>query len=116
MTTDETRKVAELLKDERIAVLTTTAPDGTLMSRPMSLQEVEFDGDLWFFASRSSRKVAHVTANPQVNVATSGSSSCGTPSSRPGSPTAPRTPTWCCSGWTPPPPSTGTPRVAGSPA
>jgi general stress protein 26 len=75
MTTDETRKVAELLKDERIAVLTTTAPDGTLMSRPMSLQEVEFDGDLWFFASRSSRKVAHVTANPQVNVATSGSSS-----------------------------------------
>jgi general stress protein 26 len=75
MTTDETRKVAELLKDERIAVLTTTAPDGTLMSRPMSLQEVEFDGDLWFFASRSSRKVAHVTANPQINVATAGSSS-----------------------------------------
>jgi general stress protein 26 len=75
MTTDETRKVAELLKDERIAVFTTTAPDGTLMSRPMAMQEVEFDGDLWFFASRSSRKVAHVTANPQVNVATAGSSS-----------------------------------------
>jgi general stress protein 26 len=75
MTTDETRKVAELLKDERTAVFTTTAPDGTLMSRPMSMQEVEFDGDLWFFASRSSRKVAQITANPQVNVATSGSSS-----------------------------------------
>jgi general stress protein 26 len=74
-TTPETQKVAELLKDERIAVFTTTAPDGTLMSRPMSMQEVEFDGDLWFFASRSSRKVAHVTANPQVNVATAGSSS-----------------------------------------
>jgi general stress protein 26 len=75
MTSDETRKVAELLEDQRIAVFTTTAPDGTLMSRPMALQEVEFDGDLWFFASRSSRKVAHVTANPQVNVATVGSSS-----------------------------------------
>ncbi len=75
MTTDETRKVAELLKDERTAVFTTTAPDGTLMSRPMSMQEVEFDGDLWFFASRSSRKVTHVTTSPQVNVATSGSSS-----------------------------------------
>ena len=75
MTTDETRTVAELLEDERIAVFTTTAPDGTLMSRPMAMQEVEFDGDLWFFASRSSRKVAHVTANPQVNVATVGSSS-----------------------------------------
>jgi general stress protein 26 len=75
MTTPETQEVAELLEDERIAVFTTTAPDGTLMSRPMSMQEVEFDGDLWFFASRSSRKVAHITANPQVNVATAGSSS-----------------------------------------
>ncbi len=75
MTTDEARTVAELLRDERTAVFTTTAPDGTLISRPMSMQEVEFDGDLWFFASRSSRKVAHIAANPQVNVATSGSSS-----------------------------------------
>ncbi len=75
MTTDETRKVAELLKDERIGMFTTTSPDGTLTSRPMSLQQVEFDGDLWFFASRSSRKVAHLTASPQVNVTTAGSSS-----------------------------------------
>ena len=75
MTTDGTRTVADLLEGERIAVFTTTAPDGTLMSRPMALQEVEFDGDLWFFAARDSRKVAHVTANPQVNVATAGSDS-----------------------------------------
>jgi general stress protein 26 len=75
MTTDETRKVTELLRDERIGMFTTTAPDGTLTSRPMALQEVEFDGDLWFFASRTSRKVAHLAANPQVNVATIGSSS-----------------------------------------
>ena len=40
----------------------------------MAMQEVEFDGDLWFFASRSSRQVTHVTGSPQVNVATSGSS------------------------------------------
>jgi general stress protein 26 len=75
MTTDETRKVAELLKDERTGQFTTIAPDGTLVSRPMAMQEVEFDGDLWFFAERSSRKVAHIAANPQVNVSTSGSSS-----------------------------------------
>jgi general stress protein 26 len=72
---EDTRKVADLLKDERIAVLTTTAPDGTLMSRPMAMQEVEFDGDLWFFADRTSRKITHVAAHPQVNVATSGSDS-----------------------------------------
>ena len=41
----------------------------------MAMQEVEFDGDLWFFASRSSRKVSHIAANPQVNVTTSGSPS-----------------------------------------
>jgi general stress protein 26 len=72
---EDTRKVAELLKDERIGLFTTITPDGTLVSRPMAMQEVEFDGDLWFFAERNSRKVAHVTANPQVNVSTSGSSS-----------------------------------------
>ena len=74
MRTEETTKVAELLKGERFGLFTTIAPDGTL-SRPMALQEVEFDGDLWFFASRSSRKVAHIAVNPQVNVTTSSSSS-----------------------------------------
>ena len=67
-TTKESEKVAELIKGNRIAMLTTTAPDGTLTSRPMALQEVAFDGDLWFFAERSSRKLAHVAAHPVVNV------------------------------------------------
>lgn len=67
-TDDPTRKVAELLGDERLGMLTTTAPDGTLTSRPMALQEVEFDGDLWFFAERASRKITHVATSPQVNV------------------------------------------------
>jgi len=67
-TTDESRTVAELISGERIAMLTTTAPQGTLTSRPMALQEVEFDGDLWFFAERSSRKVGHLDAHPEVNV------------------------------------------------
>ena len=65
----DSRKVAELIKDaSRMAMLTTRAPDGTLMSRPMALQETEFDGDLWFFSARDSRKVAHIAADPQVNV------------------------------------------------
>lgn len=63
-----TRKVAELVKGHRIAMLTSIDADGTLVSRPMALQEVEFDGDLWFFAERDSRKVANVAANAQVNV------------------------------------------------
>ena len=68
MTTDDSRTVAELLKGERFAFLTTRSPDGTLTSRPMTLQEVEFDGDLWFFAERDSNPVHHIAASPEVNV------------------------------------------------
>ena len=68
MSDEQTRKVAELIKDERLAMLTTRDPFGTLMSRPMALQEVEFDGDLWFFAERDSNPVRHITASPEVNV------------------------------------------------
>ena len=68
MTDHQTRKVTELLKGERFAFLTTRTPDGTLTSRPMTLQEVEFDGDLWFFAERDSNPIKHITLSPQVNV------------------------------------------------
>ncbi len=66
---DGTATVARLLEDNRLGMLTTVAPDGTLTARPMALQEVEFDGDLWFFAERGSRKVAHIHSDPRVNVA-----------------------------------------------
>lgn len=71
MTTDSpeaTRKVAELVKGQKFGFLTTTMPDGRLTSRPMALQEVEFDGDLWFFAERGSHPVQHIQTAPQVNV------------------------------------------------
>ena len=51
-------KVAELAKGIRVAMLTTIDDAGHYVSRPMAQQQVEFDGDLWFFAERHSRKVA----------------------------------------------------------
>ena len=66
--TDTRAKLAELLKGKRIAMLTTTDIDGTFASRPMALQESEFDGDLWFFSERDSRKVSQGRSNPGVNV------------------------------------------------
>jgi general stress protein 26 len=68
MTTDDTQKVAQLLEGEHFGFLTTITRDGRLTSRPMTLQEVEFDGDLWFFAERDSAPVEHITASPEVNV------------------------------------------------
>ena len=60
--------VKELVKDARIAMVTTMTGDGRHVSRPMAVQDVEFDGDLWFFAYAGSDLVAQVAANPQVNV------------------------------------------------
>lgn len=61
-------KVAELSKGIRIGMLTTIDEHGHFVSRPMAQQEVEFDGDLWFFSERDSRKATHIAANPAVAV------------------------------------------------
>ncbi len=65
---EDVQKVAELAKDIRIAMLTTVDEHGHFVSRPMAQQEVEFDGNLWFFSSKSARKVSHLSANPAVSV------------------------------------------------
>jgi general stress protein 26 len=68
--TDEGRaKVAELVDQARFCMLTTMTDDGRHVSRPMAVQSVEFDGDLWFFVDDGSDKVAQVRSHPQVNVA-----------------------------------------------
>ena len=65
---EQRETVKQLVKDARIAMLTTMTGDGRHVSRPMALQDVEFDGDLWFFTYTDSDLVSQVTANPQVNV------------------------------------------------
>ncbi|KAB1154481.1 pyridoxamine 5'-phosphate oxidase family protein [Micromonospora sp. AMSO12t] len=67
------RRVTELVREARICMLTTIAVDGRMVSRPMGLQEAEFDGDLWFFAYADSAKVRQVRVNPEVNVSFSDS-------------------------------------------
>ncbi|MEV4491923.1 pyridoxamine 5'-phosphate oxidase family protein [Micromonospora coxensis] len=68
-TADARRRVTELIRDARIGMLTTIGVDGRLVSRPMALQEAEFDGDLWFFAYADSAKVRQIRVNPEVDVA-----------------------------------------------
>jgi general stress protein 26 len=72
---EQVDKLVELTKDSRFVMLTTTDEDGHLVSRPMARQEVDLGADLWFIATRDSRKVSHLRANPVVGVTvTSGSS------------------------------------------
>ncbi|WP_067497993.1 pyridoxamine 5'-phosphate oxidase family protein [Actinoplanes sp. TFC3] len=66
---DKREKLKELVKDARIGMLTTMTAEGRHVSRPMALQEVEFDGDLWFFTYSDADLVAEIRLNPQVNVA-----------------------------------------------
>lgn len=62
-------RVATLVKSARIGFLTTVNDAGQLVSRPLATQEVEFDGDLWFFTQDPSDKTAEIRANGQVNAA-----------------------------------------------
>lgn len=69
MTSSEsTSQVAQLVKNARISMFTTMTADGKHVSRPMALQEADFDGHLWFFCYADSAKVAEIARNPQVNV------------------------------------------------
>ena len=63
------KKLAELMKGIKFAMLTTIEEDGSLHSRPMAAQQVEFDGDLWFFTRVSSPKVWESQQHRKVNVA-----------------------------------------------
>ena len=65
---EQIKELAEMIKDIDFAMLTTVAADGTLHSRPMSTQRVEFDGDLWFFTRASAPKVGEIEREHQVNV------------------------------------------------
>jgi general stress protein 26 len=68
---EEVRKLGEMIRDIRIAMLTTVDDQGRLHSRPMASQEAVFDGDLWFFTKEHSLKVTEVMNERQVNVAMS---------------------------------------------
>ena len=66
--TDAVKQLGEKIKGIRVAMMTTEEEDGMLRSRPMATQEMEFDGDLWFFTQASAAKVGDVEHHSQVNL------------------------------------------------
>jgi len=65
---DGVQRIAELIKDLRMAMLVTIDVRGLPNSRPMATQGEDFTGTLWFFTDRNSPKVRDVVNNPSVNV------------------------------------------------
>lgn len=60
-------QIAKLIAASKIALLTTVSSDGDLHSRPLAVQDTEFDGDLWFFSQDPSEKVDDLATNSHVN-------------------------------------------------
>ena len=65
---DDLTTLAKLTKKARVGVLTTVDAHGNLVSRPLAMQDIDFEGDLWFFTQDPSPKVEDITGNPHVNV------------------------------------------------
>jgi general stress protein 26 len=61
-------KVTGIINDSHIGMFTTINEEGALVSRPLAVQDVQDDGDMWFFTSANTSQVAHIKANPAVNV------------------------------------------------
>lgn len=64
----EKQRIADLLDNANIAMLTYVDPGGKLLSKPMATQDSDFDGTLRFIAERDSDKVAALGVDPRVNV------------------------------------------------
>jgi general stress protein 26 len=65
---DPVKKLRKLIRNARVAMLTTVASDGSLRSRPMAIPEGDFDGELWFITRYHSPKSEEIQENQRVNV------------------------------------------------
>jgi general stress protein 26 len=65
---ENVRKLREMIKGIKFAMLTTAEDDGSLRSRPMLTLAGEFDGDLYFFTRVTAPKVDEVERDRHVCV------------------------------------------------
>lgn len=65
---NQENKLYDLIKDVRIAMMTTVDTDGSLRSRPMHSQAADKNGDLWFFTKASAHKNDEIGREHRVNL------------------------------------------------
>lgn len=72
--TPDAQKITSLLEDFRFGMVTTL--DGSMpVARPLTIQEVEPGGDLWFLVSKQSSVVQQLAADRRAGVALSSNDS-----------------------------------------
>lgn len=69
MANDKAKKVQKMLDDHQTTMLVTHDIQGGLVSRPMTTQKPQFDGDVWFFVSSDADVIDEIKANGEVNIA-----------------------------------------------
>jgi general stress protein 26 len=65
---DPLKDLREKIKDVKFGMFTTLNPEGKVTSRPMTSQQLDDAGNVWFFTSDESDFVRHLSTHPQVNV------------------------------------------------
>ena len=58
----------KIVESADIAMLVSIGENNQLVSRPMKLQEIEYDGDIWFLTRTDTDKYEDIQRNPNVNV------------------------------------------------
>jgi general stress protein 26 len=66
--TDAVKKLKDLVKHNSICLFTTNLSEHPLQTRPMSTQEVDDEGNLWFLSSKSSNKNLELKHDPVVQL------------------------------------------------
>jgi len=66
--TADLRRLGELIEGIEVAMLTTQAADGSIVSRPIQTLQFDHRGDLYFFTAADSGKVEELIAHPDVNL------------------------------------------------
>ncbi len=62
------QKLADLIGDASIAMLTTQEPQSGLRSRPLATLQMDSAGKLWFFVAMSSAKIGEIDQHRHVNL------------------------------------------------
>ena len=62
-------ELGELIGGIEVAMLTTRAEDGSLVSRPLQTLKLDAEGELIFFTAARSHKVAELTDDAEANLA-----------------------------------------------
>lgn len=62
------KKLGSLIKGIKFAMVTTVDAKNSLHSCPLTTQQVDFEGDLWFIVGRNSEVFANIQADSRANI------------------------------------------------